>query len=96
MVNVNYILYALAATAATVEACKKTCKATTSVGGTCNYKCTNACETYPTMDARDDFLAALQTSGHSCSAVATNKVKCKKTKAFGKCADHHWSCGSGC
>ena len=95
MVKALYIVYALA-TVATVEACKKTCTASTSSGGICNSKCTNACESYPTTDARDDFLAALQNSGYSCSAVATNGVKCKKTSAFGRCSAHHWSCGSGC
>ncbi|KAH6884003.1 hypothetical protein B0T10DRAFT_494172 [Thelonectria olida] len=95
MVNALYIIYALAAVAS-VEACKKTCTATTSSGSTCNYNCTNACESYPTKDARDDFLAALQNAGYSCSAVATNRVKCKKTSGFGGCSDHHWSCGSGC
>lgn len=95
MVNALYFLFALA-TMGSVEACTKTCVATTSSGSTCNYKCTNACESIGTKVARDNFLAALQNAGYSCSAVATNGVTCKKTSSFGGCSDHYWACGSGC
>ncbi|PLN81740.1 hypothetical protein BDW42DRAFT_89397 [Aspergillus taichungensis] len=96
MVKILPLLTLLAAAATSVEACKQTCKVSSKGLSSCSYKCKNVCDSYPTKDARDDFLANLQSAGHSCTAVSTNGVKCKKTKSFGDCGSHHWSCGSGC
>ncbi|KAH6867723.1 hypothetical protein B0T10DRAFT_502157 [Thelonectria olida] len=95
MVNPLYVVYALA-TVAGVQACKRTCSATSDTGTTCTYNCTKMCSSLPATEARDTFLAALQSAGHSCSAKGTRGVTCKKTSKFGSCYDHYWSCGSGC
>ncbi|KAF4457918.1 hypothetical protein F53441_271 [Fusarium austroafricanum] len=94
MVKPLFIVYALAAIAG-VEACKKTCTAAAE-GTTCSYTCTHVCKDISAKNARDTFLAALQNAGHSCSAVGTSGVKCKKSSKFGSCYDHHWSCGRDC
>ncbi|KAF4502155.1 kinetochore complex Sim4 subunit Fta4 [Fusarium agapanthi] len=95
MVNPFYVVYALSAIAV-VEACKRTCSASNDAGTTCSYSCTQVCSSISAKQARDTFLAALQSGGSSCSAVGTSGVSCRKTAKFGSCYDHHWSCGSGC
>ncbi|SCV52414.1 uncharacterized protein FFB14_12586 [Fusarium fujikuroi] len=95
MVNPLYVVYALSAIAG-VEACKRTCSASNDAGTTCSYSCTQVCSSISAKQARDTFLAALQSGGNSCSAVGTSGVSCRKTANFGSCYDHHWSCGSGC
>ncbi|KAG7418350.1 hypothetical protein Forpe1208_v004359 [Fusarium oxysporum f. sp. rapae] len=95
MVNPLYVVYALSAIAG-VEACKRTCSASNDAGTTCSYSCTHVCSSISAKQARDTFLAALQSGGNSCSAVGTSGVSCRKTAKFGSCYDHHWSCGSGC
>ncbi|KAH7253710.1 uncharacterized protein BKA55DRAFT_689211 [Fusarium redolens] len=95
MFNPLYVVYALSAIAG-VEACKRTCSASNDAGTTCSYSCTQVCSSISAKQARDTFLAALQSGGNSCSAVGTSGVSCRKTAKFGSCYDHHWSCGSGC
>ncbi|KAI3587962.1 hypothetical protein IWW34DRAFT_713554 [Fusarium oxysporum f. sp. albedinis] len=95
MVSPLYVVYALSAIAG-VEACKRTCSASNDAGTTCSYLCTQVCSSISAKQARDTFLAALQSGGNSCSAVGTSGVSCRKTAKFGSCYDHHWSCGSGC
>ncbi|RKK58405.1 hypothetical protein BFJ69_g17396 [Fusarium oxysporum] len=92
MVNLLYIVYALSAVAG-VQACETTCSATGDSGSTCSYICNQACPDVPAHEARNNFLAALQSGGHSCSAVGASGVRCQKTDGFGSCYDHYWLCG---
>ncbi|KAM5370197.1 hypothetical protein ACJZ2D_008600 [Fusarium nematophilum] len=97
MVNLLYVAYALA-TVTGVQACERTCFALgPTLGNTCTYYCPNMCFPMRDYEARDGFLSALRSHGHSCSAEkGTALVHCKQTSKFGSCYDHYWSCGSGC
>ncbi|QPC69293.1 hypothetical protein HYE68_000045 [Fusarium pseudograminearum] len=95
MVNPLYLFSALCMVAG-VQACKRTCSATGDSAGTCSYNCTHVCSSISANEARNTFLAALQSSGNSCSAVGTSVIHCTKTASFGSCYDHYWLCGRGC
>lgn len=96
MVSLRYVVCALAAVSGVQAQCKRTCRATSDAKGLCTYNCTAMCSSLPATEARDNYLSALHSAGHSCKAKGTRGVECKKTSAFGSCYDHYWSCGSGC
>ncbi|KAL5585901.1 hypothetical protein FOBRF1_015771 [Fusarium oxysporum] len=94
MVKPTFLVYALA-TAAGVQACKKTCTSTGEVSGRCNYKCTDACPDLGPTAARNKFLSALL-EDYDCRKSGAAGLSCKKTAAFGSCGSHYWKCGDDC
>ncbi|KAG8353845.1 hypothetical protein FVEN_g13176 [Fusarium venenatum] len=95
MVNSLFIL-SIFYVAAGVQTCKRTRSVIGDNANICSYNCTHICSSISANEARNTFLAALQSSGKSRSAVGTSAIECTKTASFGNCYDHYWSCGRGC